>query len=157
MCIGKVGWGVFQRWFITCCRACREGNQTRHSWITLVRRVETWHNNQKYTWNFGLVRIYTWYDPWKKFENWELKERLKMMHGIGYNSMVLILKGKSDDKWKRTIGKSDQREIGRGEKVAIVATARHLAESVYWVLTRKEWGRHPKRRCGLRPTTPQAL
>ena len=27
----------------------------------------------------------------------------------------------------------------RGEKVAIVATARHLAESVYWVLTRKEY------------------
>jgi len=25
----------------------------------------------------------------------------------------------------------------RGEKVAIVATARHMAESVYWVLTRK--------------------
>jgi len=27
----------------------------------------------------------------------------------------------------------------RGEKVAIVATARHMAESVYWVLTRKEY------------------
>ena len=25
----------------------------------------------------------------------------------------------------------------RGEKVAIVATARHLAESIYWVLRRK--------------------
>ena len=27
----------------------------------------------------------------------------------------------------------------RGEKVAIVAIARHMAESVYWVLTRKEY------------------
>ena len=27
----------------------------------------------------------------------------------------------------------------KGEKVAIVATARHLAESVYWVLIRKEY------------------
>ena len=27
----------------------------------------------------------------------------------------------------------------RGEKVAIVATARHMAELVYWVLTRKEY------------------
>ena len=27
----------------------------------------------------------------------------------------------------------------RGEKVTIVATARHMAESVYWVLTRREY------------------
>ena len=27
----------------------------------------------------------------------------------------------------------------RGEKVAIVATARHMAESIYWVLTKKEF------------------
>jgi len=33
----------------------------------------------------------------------------------------------------------DRIKARRGEKVAIVATARHLAESVYWVLTRKEY------------------
>jgi len=32
----------------------------------------------------------------------------------------------------------------RGEKVAIVATARHMAESVYWVLTRKEYYKENK-------------
>jgi len=33
---------------------------------------------------------------------------------------------------------SNRLKARRGEKVAIVATARHMAESVYWVLTRKE-------------------
>jgi transposase len=32
-----------------------------------------------------------------------------------------------------------------GEKVAIVATARHMAESVYWVLTKKECYREEKK------------
>lgn len=33
----------------------------------------------------------------------------------------------------------------RGEKVAIVATARHMAESVYWVLTKKECYKEEKK------------
>ena len=33
---------------------------------------------------------------------------------------------------------SNRLKARRGEKVAIVATARHMAESVYWVLTKKE-------------------
>ena len=32
----------------------------------------------------------------------------------------------------------------RGEKVAIVAVARHMAESVYWVLTKKEYYKENK-------------
>ncbi|HUV80054.1 MAG TPA: hypothetical protein VMW40_04425 [Candidatus Bathyarchaeia archaeon] len=32
-----------------------------------------------------------------------------------------------------------KRKARRGDKVAIVATARHLAESVYWVLTKEEY------------------
>ena len=32
----------------------------------------------------------------------------------------------------------------RGEKVAIVATARHMAKSVYWILTKKEYYKENK-------------
>ena len=68
-----------------------------------------------------------------------LEERIKEMEAI------LKERAKITDEAKEVADEHPRHRIynkikaRRGEKVAIVATARHLAESAYWVLTRKEY------------------
>ena len=61
-------------------------------------------------------------------------------HSNGFLRWAFRVRGQQSvlkpNRFQRIYNKIKARSV---EKVAIVATARHLAESVYWVLTRKEY------------------
>ena len=57
-------------------------------------------------------------------------------HSFRVQSARAAVRSSKPNRFQRIYNKIKAR---RGEKVAIIATARHMAESVHWVLTRKEY------------------